>query len=250
MTVSMNSSFANEIKKHSVLTKDQEIDLSKKAKLGDLEARQKLIEANYKLVISIAKKYHRKNFNFEDLVQESSIGLIKAVDKFDPNLGYKFSTYAYAWIKQAALQFINESQTDIKVPIHSRILNNKIKKAIKDFETKNNKSPTLKELSKITGENANKIKYTIKANKELSSLDDDEKNTYKNSIVDESFFQQPESYVEHKELLDIIKESLSLLSPKEEKIIRLRFGITEDENDTKKFPMTEEMWNNIIEEKE
>ena len=110
------------------------------------------IESNYRLVLSIAKKYHRNDINFEDLLQESSIGLLKAVDRFDPELGYKFSTYACWWIKQAALQYINENVTDIKVPTHSRLLNSKIKKAINKFENDHGRAPSYKEVGELVGE--------------------------------------------------------------------------------------------------
>ena len=123
----LNSAFSEIIKKNPLLTKKQEFELSKKAKRGDLKARQKLVESNYRLVISIAKKYHRKDIDFNDLLQESSTGLLKAVDRFDPDLGHKFSTYACWWIKQAALSFINEQSGSIKVPTHSRMLNARIK---------------------------------------------------------------------------------------------------------------------------
>lgn len=96
---SLNSQFSEIIKSNPLLTRQQEFELSMKAKDGDLKARQKLIESNYRLVISIAKKYHRSNVDFDDLLQESSTGLLKAVDRFDPELGHKFSTYACWWIK-------------------------------------------------------------------------------------------------------------------------------------------------------
>ena len=242
MSLAINETYVNKIKKTKRLTKDEEISLSRRAKKGDKLARRILIESNYKLVISIAKKYHRRTTSFEDLVQESNIGLMKAVDKFDPELGYKFSTYAYPWIREAALRFINENQTNIKVPVHSRMFNQQIKLAIKKYENENGKTPSIKELSSIVGENENKIKYTLKANKDLIRLDNDEKNHYQNNVPDESFFRQPEELIQHKELMTIVKNSLKLLTPKEEKIIRLRFGIAEDENDTENFPMTNEMW--------
>jgi len=245
MSLAINETYVNKIKQTKRLTKDEEISLSRRAKKGDKLARQILIESNYKLVISIAKKYYRRTTSFEDLVQESNIGLMKAVDKFDPELGYKFSTYAYPWIREAALRFINENQTNIKVPVHSRMFNQQIKLAIKKYENENGKTPSIKELANITGENESKIKYTLKSNKDLVRLDNDEKNHYQNNIPDESIFRQPEELLQHKELMSIVKNSLKLLSPKEEKIIRLRFGIAEDENDTENFPMTKEMWKAI-----
>ncbi len=242
----LNSSFSNRIKKNPLLSRQEEIKLSKQAKKGDLKAREKLIESNYRLVISIARKYHRTDINFEDLLQESSIGLLKAVDKFNPDLGYKFSTYASWWIKQAALQYINENMTDIKVPTHSRMLNAKIKKAILKFESETGKKPTHEEIAEILGEPVKKIKYTLKANGAITSLDkenEDTKFSLKNSFKDESAYSDPESNLITKELEVLIRDSLSLLTSKEEKIIRLRFGITEDCLNTEKFPITSEMEN-------
>ena len=240
----LSNAFSEIIKKNPLLSKRQEFELSKKAKSGDLEARRKLIESNYRLVISIAKKYHRKDVNFDDLLQESSTGLLKAVDRFDPDLGHKFSTYACWWIKQAALSYINEQVGSIKVPTHSRMLNAKIRNKVLELEKAKGKKPTIEEVADELGESVNKIKYTIKANKPSVSYDneDNEKATsIKNKIPDDSSFANPADVLEKKELMQIIKKNLLLLSSKEEKIIRLRFGIEEDVNNTEDFPVTKEM---------
>lgn len=242
----VSSQFIQTIKNNPLLTRKQEFDLAKKMQAGDMKARKKLIESNYRLVLSIAKKYHREEFNFEDLVQESSIGLIKAVDKFNPDLGHKFSTYACWWIKQSALQYINENATNIKVPVHSRLLNAKILKASREFEEEFGKQPTIQDLSDIVGEAPKKIKYTLKANKRTSSLEknvneENSNSSLLNKIEDDSIYVNPEKQLEHKELNKIIRDSLKLLTPKEEKIIRLRFGIEESEDNYTDFPVTEEM---------
>ena len=242
----LDKQFIKTIKDNPLLTKQQEIDLAYKIKKGDQRARQKLIESNYRLVISIAKKYHREELNFEDMIQESSIGLIKAVDRFDPSLGYKFSTYACWWIKQSALQYVNENASNIKVPTHSRMLNSKIKNTITELEERNGKQPSLEELSEELGESVKKIKYTLHANKKIASLeksiDENSTNaTLLNKVEDSSLYSNPEKLMESKELNSIIRESLKLLTPKEEKIIRLRFGITESPEDFNNFPVTEEM---------
>tara|TARA_B100000035_G_C20936546_1_gene525461 strand:- start:237 stop:980 length:744 start_codon:yes stop_codon:yes gene_type:complete len=240
----LDNAFSEIIKKNPLLTKSEEVELSKKAKEGDLEARKKLIESNYRLVISIAKKYHRKDLDFNDLLQESSTGLLKAVDRFDPALGHKFSTYACWWIKQAALSYINEQRGSIKVPTHSRILNSKIKNKVAELKKINGKKPSVEEVAKALGETPKKIKYTVKANKPSLSYDNEENEnvaSIKDKMPDESSYSNPAESFERKELMKIIKKSLLLLTPKEEKIIRLRFGIEEDINDNKNFPVTEEM---------
>lgn len=244
--VSLNQQYSNHIKKNPLLTRKQEYDLAKKSQNGDLKAREKLIASNYRLVRHVAKKYHRSNINYQDLLQESSIGLIKAVDRFNPDLGYKFSTYATWWIKQAALQYINENLTDIKVPTHSRMLNAKIKETSSTLEKDLGRAPTLEEISSELGESVKKIKYTIKANNNIARLDkenDDSNSTLKDSFADDRIHSNPEQSYLSKELDGIIRNSLSLLTVKEEKILRLRFGITESLDNTKDFPVTEEMSN-------
>lgn len=240
----IDKTYSEVIKNNPLLSKQQEIVLSREAKKGDLKARKKLIESNYRLVLSIAKKYHRTDINFDDLLQESNIGLLKAVDRFDPELGFKFSTYACWWIKQAALQYINEHSTNIKVPTHSRLLNAKIKNKIKEIEDREGNRPTLERISQELEENVGKIKYTMKSNKYIASIDasrDEDGNTLASKIADTSDFVNPEATLEKKELKRIIRESLNLLTAKEEKIIRLRFGITEEEYDNNKFALTEKM---------
>lgn len=240
----LNAAFSEIIKNNPLLTKRQEFELSKKAKAGDVLARKKLVESNYRLVISIAKKYHRKDIDFEDLLQESSTGLLKAVDRFDPDLGHKFSTYACWWIKQAALSYINEQSGSIKVPTHSRMLNSKIKSKVKEIEIKTGKAPTLEQVAKELDESVKKIKYTIKANKPSISYDNDQSESasnLKNKIPDTSYYSNPAEVLEKNELMQIIKKNLLLLTSKEEKIIRLRFGIEENPYNTKNFPVTDEM---------
>ena len=248
----LNSTFSEIIKNNPLLTKRQEFELSKKAKSGDMLARQKLVESNYRLVISIAKKYHRKNVDFDDLLQESSMGLLKAVDRFNPDLGHKFSTYACWWIKQAALQYINEQSSDIKVPTHSRMLYAKIRNRVKELESLNGKKPSLEEISLDIGESVKKIKYTIKANKPSVSYDNannDDAVSIKDKLADSSTFANPHDNLEKLELISLIKKNLKLLTPKEEKIIRLRFGIEEDKNDTENFPITNQMKEYLLNEK-
>lgn len=229
------------IKQNPLLTKDQEFELSTKARNGDEKARQKLIESNYRLVISIAKKYYRPGFgtSFNDLLQESCVGLLKAVDRFDPNLGFKFSTYACWWIKQAALQYINNSNYSVKIPAHSKMLVSKIRNTTEEIKRNFGYTPDSSELSEILGVTISAIENALKVSYSTESFDNETKEdvlSLKDKIQDESL--TPEQSLLKKELIYIVKESLKLLSPREEKIIRLRFGIGEAE-DSEEFLIDE-----------
>lgn len=227
------------IKENPLLTRQQEIDLSKLAKEGNTKAREKLINSNYRLVISIAKKYHRKGTSFDDLIQESSTGLLKAVDRFDPTLGFKFSTYACWWIKQATLHYVNNENFAVKIPSHSKMLVSRIKKTIKEIEDKFGYTPNITEISEILKTPEKTIASAMKINFKTLSLDEDRgENSFslKDKIKDDSI--SPEQSYINKELYNIVKESLSLLTPREEKIIRLRFGINESSS-SKKFLLSE-----------
>ena len=234
------------IKNNPLLTRQQEVELSTLAKKGDSKARQKLINSNYRLVISIAKKYTRKGTSFDDLIQESSIGLLKAVDRFDPTRGFKFSTYACWWIKQATLQYINNENSPVKIPSHSKMLVSKIKRTTKEIEDKFGYTPNAKEISEILCTSENQVRNAMLISFKTTSLDDDTKEnsvSLKEKIRDTD--SNPEETLINKEMFQIVKESLSLLTPREEKIIRLRFGIYEEEN-SEKFLLSEEKIKDII----
>ena len=240
------------IKKNPLLTFKQEIELSRKAKLGDLTARNKLIESNYRLVISIAKKYYRSGTSFDDLIQESTTGLLKAVDKFDPELGYKFSTYACWWIKQATIQHVNENNfSDIKVPSHAKLLKVKINQVRNDFIEKFGYSPTYDDIGEILNLSANIVKNAANINVKTESIHEDRKENQTLSLVEKikDSCSNPEEILINKEINTVIKESLQLLTEREEKIIRLRFGIKEKKYDNKNFSITQEELEEIKNEK-
>jgi len=234
------NSFRDEISHNPLLTREQEVDLSRRAKKGDRQARQKLIASNYRLAISIASKYSKRGVNFDDLLQESSIGLIKAIDRFNPELGNKLSTYACWWIKQACMQFINENISTVKVPTHSRLLNSKIKQTVTDIQRRFGYTPTTSELSEILSVTEDAIEHSNQANSRYLSIngssnsDDDNSYSLENKI--DSLELTPQEVFENKELVGIIKRNLNLLSPREEKVIRLRFGIEESFFDNENFP--------------
>ena len=164
-------------------------------------------------------------------MQESSLGLIKAVDKFDPDLGYKFSTYATWWIKQSTLSYLNNSQSEIKVPTHYKIILNRVKLKVKEINIKTRKKPTIDQVSKELDISKKVILKAIKTR--FTIVDFDSKNNENSYTQEEKMYdenQNPEKKLIDKELKCIIEESLKLLSPREEKIIRLRFGLEKPEN--------------------
>lgn len=226
------------IKKNNLLSRKEEVELARQIKKGDMEARRALIEANYRLVISIAKKYYRPGQDFDDLIQESSTGLLKAVDRFNPELGYKFSTYACWWIKQATLQYINDNSSILKIPTHSRMLASRIKSTIREFNSNFGYTPSSDELSEILNVTKDVIEKTLKNVTTSVSIDqarsnsDDEKNNLLSKLEDESY-ANPLDILEKEEMISIIKNNMKLLSSREEKVLRLRFGLIENGSEFK-----------------
>jgi RNA polymerase primary sigma factor len=239
MNLSVIDSLKNDIDNNPLLTKEEECNLSEQIKLGNKQAREKLIASNYRLAVSIAKKYHRDSIPLSDLIQESCIGLVKAVDKFDHTLGYKFSTYACWWIKQACLQYINEHASTMKVPTHSRLLSLKINKLKEDYKNRLGQLPTEEEISEALGVTVNAVKNSSQTNArylniDKSSSDNDDDRSLGEKI--DSLEETPEESYLNKELMSIIKKNLSSLSPREEIVIRLRFGLRESIYSQGEFP--------------
>lgn len=234
----------NRNKTGKLLTKESEFELALKVLDGDKAARELMIESNYKLAHSIAfkcyKKCRTKKVLFEDVLQESRTGLIKAVDRFNPNKGYKFSTYATWWIKQSAQQFISDNSSIIKIPNYSRILNAKVKKLIEDYRVSFGQTPTLKEISSLLDVPEETIKTSVNIPTNYVYIDeekDDEKGSGYFSVQDTSM--NPEDALLYEEKIKSIRNIFNMLSPREEMIIRLRYGMYEI-NDNKNFILSEE----------
>jgi len=241
------NTFSKSITNNPLLNKTEELNLTSLIKKGNKKAREKLIESNYRLVLSISKKYYKPGktrVSFDDITQEAAAGLIKAVDRFNPDLGFKFSTYACWWIKQAVLQYINENSSVIKVPTHSRLLAAKIKNAIEEYKAEFMNEPTEKEICDLLCITPEMLNTTLKANDSILSIEsdddccDDEANSKGliSKISDSSM--NPEQELLHEESIQNIKQCLALLTKREEKIIRLRFGIQENSTDYINFPIT------------
>ena len=230
-----------EVGKHKLLTKEQEVQLSQRIEAGDRMARDQMISANLRLAISIAKKYQYSGCSLEDLIQESSLGLIKAVDRFDWRKGFKFSTYACWWIKQSVRKHIASNTSAIRLPTHARGLLWKMRVYAEEYEEEFGVAPTNEELADLLGVKARTLAAIIKSAKYTVSLDakigkDGEGRSVSETIPDGK--ESIDTVLDRQKLVTIVREALEALTPREEKVIRLRFGLGEEEDNHQKFPIT------------
>ena len=230
-TVSINDPvrmYLKEIGKISLLSLDEELKLSERVANGDEEAKNILAESNLRLVVSIAKRYVGRNLSFLDLIQEGNMGLMKAVDKFDATKGYKFSTYATWWIRQAITRAIADQAKTIRVPVHMVETINKLKRTQRQLTLELNREPTEEELADKMGIPVEKIREIIKIDVDPVSLEkptrEDEDSCVADFIKDESNMS-PEEYAINELLKDEISEVLLTLTEREEQVLRLRFGL-------------------------
>lgn len=238
-------SFANyqAATKHKLLTKEQEVELAQKVEKGDRYAREKLITHNLRLALSIANKYRRSGMPMEDIIQESNIGLIKAVDRFDWRKGFRFSTYACWWIKQSVRRYVSGNATQVKFPSGSRALIWKINAARREYEEEFNCMPSDEEVAELIGVTADSVsklrigmQWPINIDAPING--EDGSRTFGECIPDDDAVDMDEE-LDKEKIVSIVKSALSSLTIQEERVLRLRFGITEDANDIIKFPSTQ-----------
>jgi len=224
--------FFSSVGKTALLTREEEVELSKKIEQGDQKARDRMIRANIRLAISIAKKYADKGCNMEDLVQESSMGLIKAVDRFDWRKGFKFSTYACWWIKQAVRQHVASHSGTIKLPSYAKNTLWKMKKVREDYEEEFGTSPSNQEIADILGTSVSTLNSLIKCSSSTVNLDssayrsEGSKRTMHEVLVDNSI-DSLDAELDREKLVEAVRKAFTELSPREEAVLRLRFGISE-----------------------
>ena len=224
--------FFKSVGKTKLLTREQEVELSKKIEMGDRRARDQMIRANIRLAISIAKNYANKGCDMEDLVQESSMGLIKAVDRFDWRKGFKFSTYACWWIKQAVRQHVAAQSGSIKLPSYAKNTLWKMKKIREDYEKEFGVAPSKQEVADMLGTSVATLDSLVKCSSATVNLDssaykgNDGNRTMHEMLVDNSV-ETIDSAIDRERLINAIRESLIDLTPREEIVLRLRFGISE-----------------------
>lgn len=223
--------YLREIGKIPLLSLEEEQKLAKRVVKGDKKAKDKMVEANMRLVVSIAKRYGGRGLDFLDLIQEGNTGLLRAVEKFDPDKGFKFSTYATWWIRQAITRAIADQARTIRIPVHMVETINKVLRATRKLTQELNREPTVEEIAKEMNMEPEKIEYVMKIKQDIASLDasvgrdgDDEDSVLGDFVEDEER-DSPEESASNQILKEQIASILSTLSEREQKIVKLRFGI-------------------------
>ena len=230
--------YLREIGKIPLLSAEEEMDLARRIIEGDKKAKDKMAEANMRLVVSIAKRYSGRGLDFLDLIQEGNTGLLRAVEKFDPDKGFKFSTYATWWIRQAITRAIADQARTIRIPVHMVETINKLLRTQRRMTQELNREPTIDELAKELDMEPEKIEYVIKIKQDISSLDagvgrdgEDDDSVLQDFIVDEDTVS-PEDSASNQLLKEQVQDILSSLSDREQKIVRMRFGLDNGQNHT------------------
>ena len=229
--------YLKEIEEYKMLTANEEIELAKDIDNSIPEAKEKFINANYRLVVSIAKRYRKENVDMLDLIQAGNIGLIKAVEKYDYKKGYKFSTYATWWIKQSITRYIDDCENTIRIPVHLHQRINFIKRKKQELSNVLQREPSLDELSEVCDMEPDKILEILKRDKNVVSLDTPIKEDEDSSLVefipsDANLDDVVIHEVEQKNLREKIDELLTGLNEQEQKVLRMRFGLDDDDPKT------------------
>ena len=216
---------------HDVLSYEEEQELAKRMQEGDQEARKELIEHNLRLVVSIAKKYRNSGLDFEDLIQEGNTGLLKAVDRFDPEKGYKLSTYATWWIRQAILKALESNTRTVRLPAHVSSLIRDIQRLEEEYARRNGQEPTITELAEELDVSEEKIRRAKRNEKGTASLDKPlndpgEEDATLGDLIEDSKNLDPKGIVSRDLFHDTLKGLLNKrLSDREKQILRLRYGL-------------------------
>lgn len=240
--------YLKEIGKVSLLSADEEIDLAQRMEAGDEEAKKKLCEANLRLVVSIAKRYVGRGMLFLDLIQEGNLGLLKAVDKFDYRKGYKFSTYATWWIRQAITRSIADQARTIRIPVHMVETINKLIRASRQLLQTYGREPTPDEIAKEMGITVEKVREIQKIAQEPVSLETpigEEEDSHLGDFIPDEDVPAPAEAAAFSMLKEQLVEVLDTLTDREQKVLKLRFGLEDGRARTleevgKEFDVTRE----------
>lgn len=227
-----------EIGKIPLLSAEEELALAQRVVAGDKKAKDKMAEANMRLVVSIAKRYSGRGLDFLDLIQEGHTGLLRAVEKFDPDKGFKFSTYATWWIRQAITRAIADQARTIRIPVHMVETINKLLRTQRRMTQELNREPTIEELARELEMEPEKVEYVIKIKQDISSLDagvgrdDGEDESVLGDFIEDEESATPEESAANQLLKEQVQAVLSTLSDREQRIIRMRFGLDSGKSHT------------------
>src|SRR6266446_86032 len=228
--------YLREIGKIPLLTAEEELTLAKKVKSGDKRAKDQMAEANMRLVVSIAKRYVGRGLDLLDLIQEGNTGLLRAVDKFDPSKGFKFSTYATWWIRQAITRAIADQARTIRIPVHMVETINKLLRTQRRLTQELNREPSNEEIAAAMEIDVDKVEHIMKIKQDISSLDasirDDEEDSVLADFIEDEDTVSPEESATGQLLKEQVKDMLSALTEREQKILKLRFGLEDGKSHT------------------
>lgn len=213
---------------YALLSAVQEEQLSRQIAEGNIEARQAMIVANLRLVVSIAKRYCNRGLPFSDLIQEGNIGLMKAVEKFNPDLGFKFSTYATWWIRQSITRAIADQALIIRLPVHMTESLNKLRIASRDLAISLGRNPTVVEIAQALAWDSQKVSYILNLKTDTVSLDTpigEDGDSFLGDFIADEISENPETAVEESALQQDLHHALESLTERERNVIELRFGL-------------------------
>ena len=240
--------YLKEIGRVPLLSAEEEVELAIRMSEGDVAAKKRLSEANLRLVVSIAKRYVGRGMQFLDLIQEGNLGLIKAVEKFDHTKGFKFSTYATWWIRQAITRAIADQARTIRIPVHMVETINKVKKVNSQLLHENGHEPTNEQIAEKLEMPVEKVREIMRVAQEPVSLETpigEEEDSHLGDFIPDEDAPAPSDVASHTMLKEQLAEMLSTLTPREEKVLRLRFGLEDGRSRTleevgKEFNVTRE----------
>ena len=228
--------YLREIGKIPLLSAEEELALAQRVVAGDKKAKDEMAEANMRLVVSIAKRYVGRGLDLLDLIQEGNTGLLRAVEKFDPDKGFKFSTYATWWIRQAITRAIADQARTIRIPVHMVETINKLLRTQRRLTQELNREPTNEEIAKEMEIDVDKVEHIMKIKQDISSLDasirDDEEDSVLADFIEDEDTVSPEESATGQLLKEQVKDMLGALTEREQKILKLRFGLEDGKSHT------------------
>jgi RNA polymerase primary sigma factor len=228
--------YLREIGKIPLLTAEEELALAKRVKSGEKRAKDQMAEANMRLVVSIAKRYVGRGLDLLDLIQEGNTGLLRAVEKFDPDRGFKFSTYATWWIRQAITRAIADQARTIRIPVHMVETINKLLRTQRRLTQELNREPTNEEIAAAMEMDVDKVEHIMKIKQDISSLDasvrDDEEDSVLGDFIEDEEAKTPTESASEQLLKEQVKQILGTLTEREQKILKLRFGLEDGKSHT------------------